>query len=111
MENVTIKQLMTLERILLEINTKYKFELEFSDAYNLYESLKEIGKITNYFFLLQDEFRQANNDLEKLKEYHNKLMESEVDYNHVETINLIDTLKEYLNKEELNELVNKLKFW
>ena len=113
MKNVTMKQLMILERILLEINTKYKFQLEFSDAYNLYKFLKDIGSVTNYMFLLQDEFREQNDNIEDLKEYHNKLMNAEVDFNEESEniIYFINLIVKYLDKEELTELVNKLKFW
>ena len=52
---ITVKNLMSIERILLEIYTKHRFELEFNSAYKLYNYLRVIGRITNYSFQIQDE--------------------------------------------------------
>ena len=53
---IKLKELMVLERILLEFDVKYKFELDFGDAYKLHAYLNKVGKITSYAFLIQDEF-------------------------------------------------------
>jgi hypothetical protein len=111
---ISIKKLMTIERILLEINTKYKFQLEFYEAYKIYEYLKEIGSITNYVFLLQDEFRNSNEDLDKLKEYHNKIMNSDTffDYKKINKITaFIDNVVKEINNDALTMTIEKLKFW
>lgn len=99
MEKVSIKDLMILEKKLLEINTKYKFQLEFGEAYKLYEYLKKIGSITNYIFLLQDEYHNSNKDMEKLKEYHNKIMSSTVEFDSFEGIkNFVDKITKELKE-------------
>ena len=51
---IKLKELMVLERILLEFDVKYKFELDFGDAYKLHTYLNKVGKITSYAFLIQD---------------------------------------------------------
>ena len=108
---ITIKKLMIIERILLEINAKYKFELEFNTAHKLYEYLNEIGKITNYSFLIQDEFNRKVVNRDEKVEYHNKILNSEVDYDWTKAASFIGELMEELKNEEVNELVNNLKFW
>ena len=40
---IKLKELMVLERILLEFDVKYKFELDFGDAYKLYSYLSKVG--------------------------------------------------------------------
>jgi hypothetical protein len=108
---ITIKNLMTLERILLEINIKYKFELFFNSAYKLYNYLIEIGRITNYSFQIQDEYYQTTKDEEKMKAFHEKVLNGEVDYDWGKAAMFIGELMEELKNDEVNEMVNKLKFW
>ena len=60
----------------MEIDTYFKFELPFGDAWELHNYLVKVGKITSYAFLIQDEFSQTFKDTDKLKEYHDKLMEN-----------------------------------
>ena len=107
---ITIKNLMTLERILLEINIKYKFELSFNSAYKLHNYLTEIGRITNYSFQIQDEYYQTTKDEEKMKAFHEKVLNGEVDYDWVDVASFIGELMEELKNDEVNEMVNKLKF-
>lgn len=108
---ITVKNLMSIERILLEIYTKHKFELDFNSVYKLYNYLRVIGRITNYSFQIQDEYYQTTKDEEKLKSFHEKVLNGEIDYDWSNTALFIDKLMEELNNEEVNEMVNKLKFW
>ena len=108
---MTLKELMTLERILLEIDLNYKFELSFNEAYRLYEYLKQVGKITSYAFLIQDEFNQKYGDVEKLKEYHDKIMTDEIDFNCKYIVEFIDLVAAKLNDDKINELIGNVKFW
>jgi len=108
---ITIKNLMAIERILLEIYTKHKFELEFNSAFKLYNYLRIIGRITNYSFQIQDEFIQSTADKEKMKDFHEKVLNGEVEYDWVNAASFIGELMEELKNDEINEMVNKLKFW
>lgn len=108
---ITIKNLMSLERILLEINVKHKFELSFNSAYKLYKHLIEIGRVTNYSFQVQDEFSQIAKDKDEMKSFHEKIINDEVEYDWENTVSFIDELMEELKNNEVNEMVNKLKFW
>ena len=108
---ITIKNLMTIERILLEINAKYKFELSFNTVYKLSEFLRNIGRITNYSFLIQDEFNQQDLSREEKLDYHVKILNSEVDYDWTKAASFIGELMEELKNEEVNRLVDNLKFW
>ena len=108
---IKLKELMVLERILLEFDVKYKFELDFSDAYKLYSYLTKIGKLTSYAFLIQDEFHNKYNDTEKLKEYHNKVMDSTVYFNYGDIVKFIDELNEKFKDEKIGSLILNNTFW
>lgn len=108
---IKIKELMIIERFLLEINNKIKFELSFNDNIKLYEYSKEIGRITNLYFLLQEEFHEKINDTEKLKEYHSKLLNEDIDFNYENVIKFIEKIYNETNNDELKNIVDKNRFW
>ena len=108
---IKLKELMVLERILLEFEVKYKFELDFGDAYKLYSYLTKVGKLTSYAFLIQDEFHNKYNDTEKLKEYHNKIMDSTVYFNYGDIVKFIDELNEKFKDEKIGSLILNNTFW
>ena len=108
---VKVKDLMVLERLLLEVDVRFKFELDFGDAFKLYELLKNVGKITNYAFYIQDEHYKKYNDAEKLKQYHNMVMNSEVEFDSANTIKFIEYMNEKFNDEEFKNIILKNKFW
>ena len=108
---IKLKELMVLERILLEFDVKYKFELDFGDAYKLYSYLTKVGKLTSYAFLIQDEFHNKYNDTEKLKEYHNKVMDSTVYFNYGDIVKFIDELNEKFKDEKISSLILNNTFW
>ena len=102
---------MVIERILLEINSKYRFELSFNTAYKLAEFLRVIGRITNDSFLIQDEFSRKTINNDERVEYHVKILNSEVDYDWTKAASFIGEIMEELKNEDVNKLVNELKFW
>jgi hypothetical protein len=108
---IKLKELMVLERILLEFEVKYKFELDFGDAYKLHVYLNKVGKITSYAFLIQDEFHNKYNDTEKLKEYNNKIMDSTVYFNYGDIVKFIDELNERFKDEKISSLILNNMFW
>ena len=108
---IKLKELMVLERILLEFDVKYKFELDFGDAYKLYSYLTKVGKLTSYAFLIQDEFHSKYNDTEKLKKYHNKVMDSTVYFNYGDIVKFIDELNEKFKDEKIGSLILNNTFW
>lgn len=108
---IKVKELMVLERLLLEIDVRFKFKMNFGDAFKLYELLKSIGRITNYAFYIQDEYAKKFDDSEKLKEYHNMVMDSEVPYDQKETIEFIEYVSFKFKDEEFENIILKNKFW
>lgn len=110
METIEFKKLMVLENILLIIDKWLKFELDLNDAYKLKRYINEIGDITNYFFELQTELSSKANDNEKLKEYHDMLISSTVEYNHSNVENFIDQLLEKKN-HDYDFFVDKYVYW
>lgn len=102
---------MGLERILLEIETKFKYGLEFNDAYKLHEYLIKVGKITSYAFLIQDEYGQKY-DMEKLKEYHDKVFDSSVELNdEKDIIKFIEDIQEKIKDDGLNSIILNVRYW
>ena len=108
---ITVGNLMILERFLLEIENRFKFDLKLGEAVELYQYLKEIGKITNLFFLLQQEYFRKYGDKEKLEEYHNRLMNDNVKINTHKMIELVKEMSERCDDDEFKEIVAKNKFW
>ena len=110
---ITVSNLMILERLLLEIDARFKYDMNFGDAYTLHKLLKEVGKITSYAFLIQDEYHKKFNDVDKLKEYHNMIMESEIvtdtDYRNI--IEFIEYVSFKFKDDEFDEILNRIKFW
>jgi len=82
----TVTELMRLEKQLLELNENNRFDIPFGDYIILQNLLKEIGRITNYYFYLQEEYFRGHGDKDKLKEYHDRLTNDEIIYdtNYVE---------------------------
>lgn len=110
---ITVNNLMILERLLLEIDARLKYEMNFGDAYTLHKLLKEVGKITSYAFLIQDEYHNKFNDVEKLKEYHKMIMESEIttDTDYRDIIEFIEYVSFKFKDEGFDKVLNNIKFW
>ena len=108
---VKIDELMRIEKILLEINNRYKFNLKLGEAVMLQDLLREIGRITNFYFLLQEEFFRKHGDKEKLQEYHNSLKEDNIYFNVSEAIKFINGVYDKLADEELKKIIDSTKFW
>jgi len=102
---------MVLERILLEFDVRHKFEFDFNDAYKLHNYLTMVGKITSYAFLIQDEFHKSYDDIEKLKEYHDRIMKSELDFDYSHIVEFIDRIKDEVNDEKINTFILNNIFW
>ena len=111
MKIIKLSNLMILERLLLEIDVRFKFDLEFGEAYRLHEFLRSVGKITSYAFLIQDEYHQKYQDTEKLKEYHKMVMDSFVEFNYEEVIDFIVDVNEKFKNEEFENIISEIKFW
>ena len=106
-----VSELMTIERLLLEIENRFKFSLSFENVRLLYDYLKTVGKVTNLFFMLQEDYYNRFKDKEKLKEYHEKLLSDKVNLNVSKMIRFIDWMDETTDDEEFKNLVVKNKFW
>ena len=107
---IELKDLMVIEKMLLEINDKFKFELPFNVAFKLYKYLTEIGEITDYVFQLQEEFGEKYDILE-LEKYHDKIMNETVSVNANEYKSFLDSMNTLINKNEFDNIVTKNKFW
>lgn len=107
----TVKEIMVIERLLLEIENRFKFDLSIENVLTLYDYLKTVGKITNTFFMLQENYFKKFGDKEKLKEYHDRLINGKVKIGALSMINFIDWVCETFEDEEFKNIVAKNKFW
>ena len=94
MKKLTVRELIELEKKLLEIHEKHRFELSFGDFIKLEKLMKEVGAITNLFFELQKDFYNEFQDKNKLELYHEKLQYDEIEYDTTE-------IEEFLEKTKL----------
>ena len=108
---ITIGELMVIERFLLEIDVRFKFELSFSEALKLYNYLKDVGRITNLYFNLQNEHYAKFNDLVALQEYKNKIYADEIEFDTDEMKKFIDDIYERVDNPEFKNIVLKNRFW
>ena len=99
---VSIDKIMKIENILLQIEDKYKFKLEFNDLLKLKELILEIGKITELFFNIQIEFGEKYKDIELLKKYKEKLLNAKINFNVKKYIVFIDNIDKKLNDVKSN---------
>lgn len=104
---VNVLKLIDAETILLEIDSKYKYELEFNDMYLLHKYLNEIGDITSYFFGIQNEYYEDVKDNDKLTAFHDKLINEGVEYDYQSLISFILGITEKLNKDYVFALLLK----
>lgn len=94
---MTVRNLMEVEKQLLMIeNSDKKFDLNFNDLLKLKKYEKQVGEITDLFFKSQVEYANKiikDENYEKLlTEYHDKLENSEIDF----------------DLSEINDFINKL---
>jgi hypothetical protein len=108
---ITVEKLMIVERFLLEIENRFKFDLSFENVRVLYDYLKDVGRVTNLFFKLQEEYYNKFKDKDKLKEYHNKLMKEETHLDVSKIVRYIDWITDTVEDEEFKNIVAKNKFW
>ena len=108
---ITIEELMVIERFLLEIDVRFKFDLPFSEALKLYEFLKSVGRITNLYFKLLDEHYSKFNDPIALQEYRNKISGEEIEFDTEEIKKFIDNIYERVDNVEFRNIVLKNRFW
>ena len=108
---ITAKNLMALERFLLEIENRFKFQLRFAEVIELYGFLKEVGKITNIFFMLQEQYAEKYKDKEALKEYHEKLINDSVNLNVTKMVEFVKDVSNRFYDDEFADIITKNQFW
>ena len=108
---ITVEKLMVVERFLLEIENRFKFDLSFENVRVLYDYLKTVGRVTNLFFQLQEQHYNKFKDKDKLKAYHDKLMKEETYLDVSKMLRFIDWMTDTVDDEEFKNIVAKNKFW
>ena len=71
----------------------------------------KVGKITSYAFLIQDEYSQKY-DVDKLKEYHNKVFDSSIEFeDEKDIIKFIEKIQENIKNDELDSIILNIRYW
>lgn len=107
---IKVKDLITLEQLLLEIDDRFKFKLRFAEVIELNEFIEEISKITNMFFSLQEEYYKKYGDY-MLKEYHDKLMNDIINVNASKMIGFIKDINNRYYDDGFANIITKKQFW
>jgi len=108
---MNIKNFMDLERILLEINERHKGDISFFDSYKVWKALKEIGEVTDYFVIYQNDLMKTCATTREAEEIHDKVMADETEYKVDGVIALVDELCDKYDNEDLRSVVKTHKFW
>lgn len=111
MEKVTIEILMTVEKILLEIEALSLFDLSFDDIIKLKKHLNDIGEITNLYFEIQKDFYRTFGDKEKLKEFQSRINGDMITYNINDAKDLIDKIYNNTENNNIIKIIQKNRFW
>lgn len=109
---VTLKEIITFEKALLELEESYSYELPIGILVRLNKALKSIGSITDIYFTNLNRFvsqialkcpNLANNEVNAMaNEYSDKLLNGLVDFNTKSTIKLIKDIKNEIEKNEIH---------
>lgn len=109
---VTLKEIITFEKALLELEESYSYELPIGILVRLNKALKSIGNITDIYFTNLNGFvsqialkcpNLANNEVNAMaNEYSDKLLNGLVDFNTKSTIKLIKDIKNEIEKNEIH---------
>lgn len=111
MEKVTIEILMTVEKILLEIEALALFDLSFDDIIKLKKHLNDIGEITNLYFEIQKEFYRSVGNEEKLKKFQSRINGDLITYNINDAKDLIDKIYNDTENDDIVKIIQKNRFW
>lgn len=109
---VTLKEIITFEKALLELEESYSYELPIGILVRLNKALKSIGNITDIYFTNLNGFvsqialkcpNLANKEVNAMaNEYSDKLLNGLVDFNTKNTIKLIKDIKNEIEKNEIH---------
>ena len=108
---IKLEKLMAIECILLEMEYRLKFNMSLNDVNLLYTYLNDVGKVTNLFFTLQEEYYDKFKDEKKLEEYHNKLLNEDIDMDVHKIIKFIDWIGNTSEDSDFRDVIVKNKFW
>lgn len=70
---MTITNVMNIERVLLEIQSRHMFDLSMSELLRLFGYLRRIGDMTNMFFYAQEMFTERSVSEQDLLDYRERL--------------------------------------
>lgn len=113
MNKITIKEIIEIECLLLMIEDKYKFKITFSNALKLDEMLEEIGKYSNKYFMLMNEYpKELANTIPNMEQatinlyvklYNDKILAEELDINVNDSLLFINEIAHLFEDAEMLE--------
>lgn len=113
MNKITIKEIIEIECLLLMIEDKYKFKITFSNALKLDEMLEEIGKYSNKYFMLMNEYpKELANTIPNMEQatinlyvklYNDKILAEELDINVNDSLLFINEIAHLFEDVEMLE--------
>lgn len=109
---ISVKRLMELERILLEIDARVKFDLTLSEAFELYSHLRDVSRATNFVFNIQEEYNaRIRPTQDEMKKYHDNVMGSTLELDYGKVTDFIDRICAEHENGAIREVIAKFRFW
>ena len=107
---MTITDIMNVERVLLEIQSRHIFDLEMSEVLTLFSYLRRIGDMTNLFFYVQEMYTDRHGGTDGLEEYRERLMsDGNIGVDGIDDVlSFISNTCTRLGDDELTELAAKM---
>ena len=108
---MTLKEIIELEEIVLNLLSKCQFMMDFNDIVILHKELDTISKITCAYFNLTFEYSKfiekerndANDNVSKLEIFNDKLLNSQIDYNSSACNSVVSKYKDIYIKANNNQ--------
>ena len=106
----TINKFIDAERILLEIDDKYKFKLSFNDMLKLRDYINSVGELTSFYFNIQSDFFKKTQDINELSKFNDRISNEEIDtdLNFDELKKFINRIVNQIGSNDLYNLLDKL---
>ena len=97
---MTIKDIILLEKRLLEFENDHKFDITLDELLELEEHIEKVGRTTSIYFNVQFEFSRAHENKDDVQKYHDRLTDSELKYDFSDSIDFINNMCDKYKKKD-----------
>lgn len=101
---VQVSKLLEIDRILMQMSEWFRFKMEFCDVISFNKYADEVGGITDELFRLQRDHFYEFSDENALRDYHDRLMSSYVEFDYMGLSSLISKIGGYVYDAGFREL-------